>query len=793
MAAVAGLAGLLPASPSAAQTSEPSESSAFSGSAGMQFKGRPVVAVDIRGNSQVSTNIIQNQIRTRVGEPFDPATVAEDYQRIYNLRKFSNVEAKVEPTRNGVIVAFVVTEQKQIKSIKYLGNAKVDEKTLSSVVDIKPGEAIDPFRIARARAALEATYRDKNLPLAHVTVDETALSRSGELIFDVVEGPQTRIRRLGFKGAKSFTEDKLRDQVKSAYYIFIFRPGKYDPEQVDEDVAALRHFYESKGFFDVRVGRRLVWSPDLSELEIDFLIEEGPRYVVDKVIFQHNTGVSEQELRPRLKLLEGKVYDNEIVDRDTKEIVRAYSDHHYGYIYQANGNDPDYLHIETKNVFRKQAGRVILVYDIHEGRPFRLGNIYVKGNGKSQDKLVFREFHEFGPGDVFNASEMDDAADRLRKLAYFQTVTLTPIGDDPNVRDILVEVQEQHTASFNVGAGINSNGGLGGNITYEQRNFDVTNLPATPSDIFSDRAFIGGGEDFKADFSPGTQQTSASVRLTEPYLFDQPLGASEELYLRQVFREHYEDRRIGDTFSLSYRFNYQLTAAVSPRLEQVKIRSIDDPIIIRAPEIVANAGDHDLTSLALSVRYDTTNPGIFPYKGAVTTLRYEPYGVFGGNYGFQKLSLTYDAYQNVHTDLLDRKTVLAFRGNVGWIFGGDSVFFERFYGGGIGSLRGFEFRQVSPRGGIDLDPVGGDFIATGTLELNFPVIGEGLRAVVFSDFGDVEPNVEFRTIRASVGAGVRVILPFLGQAPIAVDFAVPVSKNSNDHTQLISFSLGLIQ
>ncbi len=365
---------------------------------------------------------------------------------------------------------------------------------------------------------------------------------------------------------------------------------------MEENVAALRKFYESKGFFDVRVGRRLVWSPDLSELEIDFLIEEGPRYVVDKVIFQHNIGVSEQELRPRLRLLEGRIYDNETLDRDTKEIVKAYSDHRFGYIYQPNSNDPDYLHIEPKTIFRKQAGRVILVYDIHEGRPFKLGQVYVKGNSRSQDKLVFREFHDFGPGDVFNASEMGDATERLRKLPYFQTVTLTPIGDDPNVRDILVEVQEQHTASFNIGAGVNSNGGLGGNITYEQRNFDVTNVPARFGDIFSDRAFIGGGEDFRATFQPGTQQTNASVLLSEPYLFDKPLGASDEIYIRQIFREHYEDRRIGDELTLSYRINYELTAAISPRLEQVKIRSIDDPIIIRAPEIVANAGDHDLTS-----------------------------------------------------------------------------------------------------------------------------------------------------------------------------------------------------
>ena len=127
----------------------------------MRLKGKPIVSVEVRGNQEVPTASILSHVRTRAGDRFDPATVAEDYQRIYGLRKFSNVEARVEPTSGGgVIIVFVVSEQRQIKAVKFVGNSKADEKSLLGVIDIKVGEAIDPFRVARARSAIEANYRE---------------------------------------------------------------------------------------------------------------------------------------------------------------------------------------------------------------------------------------------------------------------------------------------------------------------------------------------------------------------------------------------------------------------------------------------------------------------------------------------------------------------------------------------------------------------------------------------------------------------------------------------------------
>jgi outer membrane protein assembly factor BamA len=200
-----------------------------------------------------------------------------------------------------------------------------------------------------------------------------------------------------------------------------------------------------------------------------------------------------------------------------------------------------------------------LVYDISEGKPFNIGRIFVKGNAKTEDKVVLRELR-VSPGQNYDSSEIADAIDRLRGTPYFTTVAITPIGDDPGVRDVLVEVNEQRTASINAGVGISSNGGIGGDVSYEQKNFDITNLPASLSDVTSERAFTGAGQDFRASFSPGTVATNADVSFFEPYLLDQPYSFGNDLYLRTPSASSYVDRRIGDQISLGKRFDYVYSA-----------------------------------------------------------------------------------------------------------------------------------------------------------------------------------------------------------------------------------------
>ena len=776
---------------SVAQGDAPPAGSDRDAAAAGQYAGRTVESVRVIGNTRVSTSVILQLVRTREGEKFDPATVVGDYQRIYDkMKRFADVEARVQPTASGVIVIFVVTEQKQIKEIRYHGNVSLTTHELEEVADLKPDEAIDQFRVNLAQQSIEKLYRDKNYPFAHASWSPSDLQKSGVLVFNIVEGPQVRVRKVDFIGNNSFSAWKLKDQIKTGSYIFIFNPGLYDPDLVDEDVSSLTRFYRDKGFFDIRVGRKLSRSSDMKQMQITFVIDEGVRYVIDQVLFEGNLAVSEGTLRKPLKSVEGVPYDKDGIDRDVREIVKAYSAAG-GYIYEEQPGiepNPEYLRITPQPYYEKDPGKVRLVYEIREGKQFRQGRILIKGNSKTQDKVILRELH-MRPGQRYDSAGIEDAEDRLRGLPEFQSVSITPVGDDPETRDLLVDVTEQRTAQISAGIGINSNGGFGGQLGYEQQNFDIANFPTSWDELFSDRGFTGAGQDFSIRFDPGTQETDASISFFEPYLFDQPYSFGSSLYYQTYIRPVYNDDRVGGGFQFGHHFNYVYSASVSLGAADVDIKNLEVPYSAVAPEILAGAGHHTLTTVSAKFQRDTTNHGPVTYEGTNTWVSFTDAGAMGGTVDYDRVQMGWTGYQQVSEDLLGRRSVV----NVHLETGDDprkAPFYERFYGGGIGTVRGFEYWGVSPRSGPFEDAVGGDYYMTGGVQYEFPLAEDFLRGVLFVDTADYEPDWRYGVIRTSVGFGFRLVLPFLGKQPLALDFGFPIIQSRTDNLQVLSFSFG---
>jgi outer membrane protein assembly factor BamA len=791
--------------------------------------GRTVEDVRVNGNAQVPSQTILNQVKTRIGDKFDPAQVQEDYQKIYALKRFSNVEAKVEPTAKGVIVIFDVAEQKLIKSIRFVGNRSIDTDDLLKSVDLKVGDAIDAFRINLAKRTIISALRGKNHPFAHVQVNMDEVTRTGDVVFTVVEGAPVVIRDIEFIGRKSFEYGRLNEQIKTTRWWWIFNAGNYDADSVDQDVAILQKFYQSQGFFDVKVGRKLIFSPDQTEVEIDFLIDEGVRYKVGQIKFTGNKHVSDAQLRKALNLTEGNYFNDDILQRDIKEVVKVYSP--LGYIYDPRSPDPAYLQIgkpqypfQILTLVHMERGVVDLVYEISEGHAFRTGRIIIKGNHNTQDKVYARELH-VQPGQLYNSGELEDALDRIRGLPEVDgksgpPVTITPIGNEPDTRDVLVEVNEGKTADISFGAAVNSNLGLSGNIGITQKNFDALAFPTRIDDFFTDRAFTGAGQTFSATFAPGIYATTADVSFTEPYIFDLPYYTSEEGFFTRYIREDWYEQHEGGVISFGKQFNYNLSSAISFGAEDVKIGGVQDyyppyefvdiidpithlPAInpvngqvetqLRSPrsiQILEHQGHNTQTDVGWQIRYDTTNHGPLAYRGFDASFNYKAYGALGGQYFFHKFEASGSTHNVLFTDLVDRKTVLNLSFDSGYITP-DAPFFDRFYGGGRGSIRGFDFRGASPRDGRYGDPVGGDFMLVQTTEINFPIYGDGLRGVIFNDVGTVESDIRIHTIRDGVGAGVRVVIPFLGPRPLAFDVAIPVLKGPQDTTQLFSFGVDI--
>jgi outer membrane protein insertion porin family len=420
---IASVIAILMAAFAGAQTTRPV------GAIAAELAGQIVEEVRILGRngpvSSTAASEIAHRIRTREGDKLDPANVETDYHHIYESHKFANVEARIEPTETGVIVIFEVTEAKLISEIRFTGNERIDTTTLKAGINLKAGEAMDEYRLSTAQDTIQRLYWEKNRSHVHVLIDREEAAKSGVVVFQIIEGPRVRVRKIRVLGNRTYADGTVEKQAKTRSWFPFFVPGKFDPEQLEQDVAAIRKFYEERGFFDVQVGRKVTVGPDQSEVMISFLVEEGPRYVVDHIRFKGNSNLPDAKLREDMKMEEGEYYNQELIRRDIRSIVRAYSP--LGRIYVAPPeSDPDYLMIKDEHYFCREPGKVELVYNISEGKPFRIGRIIIKGNGKTQDKVVLRELR-VTPGQLYDSEELRKAVDRLKATSLFSNVIITPI------------------------------------------------------------------------------------------------------------------------------------------------------------------------------------------------------------------------------------------------------------------------------------------------------------------------------------------------------------------------------
>jgi outer membrane protein assembly factor BamA len=436
--------------------------------------------------------------------------------------------------------------------------------------------------------------------------------------------------------------------------------------------------------------------------------------------------------------------------------------------------------------FTDEAGLVDVTFKVEEGAPVRIGDIRIEGNRLTQDKVLRRELRFF-PEEPVNTKLIDRARRRLEGTGLYKpgSVQITTIPTKtPEVVDVLVRVEEADTTNLILGAGISSNSGIVGNISLVQRNFDLTDWPKSPQDFWKGEAFRGAGQLLQIVLEPGTELQRYRVDFRDPHLGDTDYSFSTSLFYFDRGRDSYDERRIGGAIGFGRELSENLQAFLNLRLENINISNID----LDVPRDVLDVkGSSNLTSVEVGLVRDTTDSLLFPSEGYRASGSLEQAGALGGNYTFTRAVLDGRKYWTVTRDVLDRRSVLSVHGRVGGIFG-DAPIFERFFAGGQGSLRGFEYRGIGPyKRGTN---VGGDFLALASAEYQFPIFEKTLSGVFFLDTGTVERNISMSAWRASAGVGVRFTVPFFGPVPFALDFGFPISKGKDDETELFSFSIG---
>lgn len=351
--------------------------------------------------------------------------------------------------------------------------------------------------------------------------------------------------------------------------------------------------------------------------------------------------------------------------------------------------------------------------------------------------------------------------------------------------DIHVQLQEAQTGRFMVGVGVNSDAGVVGQILIDERNFDWRRIPTSWQDVYNGTAFRGAGQGFRLEAAPGTQVQRYTASFTEPYLFDTPISMSLSGFFFDRRYDDWDEQRLGGRISYGYQWtDNDLSARLTYRGENVNIHDVLPATLAAVPELNEVIGDNSVHGFGVVIANDTRNNPFFATEGYYLEVQLE--GVTGSFtypravFDARRYFLLRERPDHSGRHVLVAQTRLGFTGE-------DTPIFERFFAGGYSTMRGFDFRGASPR-------AGGDFMFLNTLEYLFPVTADDMiNGVVFCDFGTVEDRVEIKDFRVAPGVGLRVQIPAMGPAPIALDFAFPVAKADTDDERVFTFNVGFMR
>jgi len=766
--AQAGDSNIAQTEPNNVEQAEPGDAAAL--------ENKVIESVLIQGNVYIGSEKILSAIRSSQGQQFTAAEAQEDVKRIAAINGVEFAYYSLEPVDQKVKLIFVVKEKRVIRKVTFSGDKKSSTEKLIEKLGFGRGDYIDNLTAKTGAEKLTEYYKKIGYPFVKVDFDDSGIEQ-GNLHYTVELGPKVKIKKVRFEGNASIKRKELLKAIKSKPKQLGFIQNFFKQDALDDDLVKLQQAYDKRGYLDTKVTAKTEFRKDKKGVEIVYTIEEGRQYDVAKIEFAGNKFLSDANLVSTFRLKEGKFYSNEKSDFDRDEILRAYREQ--GFID---------VQVQSSRQFTAD-NKIIAKFDVKEGERFRIGQINISGNKTVQDKVIRRvlDEEEFKPGEWYNAHIAQGTGEGqlekdIKAGVYTETATITPVGEKPGQRDAEVRVTEGKTGSIMFGAGISSTDGLIGQMVYEQRNFDVKKWPKNWRKFFSENAFKGAGQRLRISAEPGTQVSQYSISFTEPYLKDKPIAMTVAGSNWERGRESYNEQRQKGYLGFTRRMKKGWYRTLAFRLENVGIEDIDDD----APKEVQDVkGDNFLAGLRIGFGRDSTDSKFNPTSGKNYELSYEQ---VGGDHTFGILDGTYRWYKTLREDIARRKTVLETKFYAATIVG-DAPLFEKFYGGGSGSVRGFEYRGISPRSGANKDPVGSKWIATASGEVTVPLTTEALSALFFVDTGIIDTG----GIRVAAGIGIQILMPqWFGPVPMRFELATPFMKNEDDQTQMFSFSVGTL-
>ncbi len=718
----------------------------------------------INGEKRLSESFILNYLPNYPNTQFNNEVLNKFTKDLYNSGMFSKINIDV----NNQILEIMVEEYPIINEIIYSGNDLLDSETLNKIVAIKPRDIFNESILINTIEKIKEEYQKIGRYLAQVILKKTEISDGRvNLNFVISEGSLLVVKNINFEGNKNFSDNELKANIstKEDAWYKIFGSDKFIPERLEYDKEKLKEFYNNRGYIDFNViVARGDLLPNLSGFNLNFVINEGQKYTINKVSIRTELLDNKKKkfLLKKLYLKKDDFFNSKALEESSKYLIDFFESEGFNFI-------------RVVPSIKKNRDFVDLTFNITEGDEKYINKITIVGNTRTNDSVIRRELSLL-EGDPFNKAKLNSSISSIKRLGYFETVNYKLQDSNLlNSLDIIIEVKEMNTGSVSFGVGYSS-------LNDTSMTFGL-----------NERNFLGEGKKLRLEANLSPKKSNYSLGITEPYFLDRHLSLFGDIFDQESENSKGDVKSESSGIALGVgfksnkiyqRFEYQYSTSETSTSSTSTAASITGE---EGVEIVTSSVTHSLSK-------DTRDSFFNPSKGYNWRFENTLAGL-GGDSNFYKSVFKLKSYYPIDYG----EYIFGLKSGVGFISSIDDKITSsnRFFLGGR-TIRGFDNAGIGPRDTGNNQAIGGNNFYNLSLELKSDKLmpeDTGLKWFVFSDIGsiwgtDFETGVQGhddKEPRITNGFGLSMTTPV---GPLEMVWGFPVKSKSYDIEENFQFSIG---
>ena len=744
--------------------------------AGMTLYADKIKAINYDNLYHISKDVAMRMVDLEVGEELDEKKIDEAVKKYFEQGYFEDIYVSNEDGN----ITFHFKEKPIISKIEIKGYKDDDKEFLNDVVMIKRGTLYDEQKVEAAKKRIiEALNHEGKIDSVVEVEKEVQENGSIHLKFVTNEGEKIIIDKIKYSGMNKFIGTDFDDVVANKEHQFMGwlwgrNSGDLKIEDLEYDPLRMRDYYMQFGYLDAKVDSPFVRvNFDHYTGEMSYQIAEGEVYRISSVnIEQTKDVIADAKLIALLKLAKNQPFNIKTFREDAEKIKTAIADLGYAFVNVMPDLKKD-----------KDNHTVAVVFKVVPGEKVHIRDVVISGNTRTLDRIIRRELY-LGPGDLYSLTDLKDSRNSLGRLGYFESNTIEEKRVDEQTMDLIVKVKETPTGNIQLGGGYGSYGGILLSIAV------------------SDRNIFGSGINMGVKLEKSQLTHNYSFSISNPKLNDSDFSGNFSVYQNftnymstagyditsdgfSVGTGHKFTRHISGYVGYNYSENtYDLNATMLA--ENQGIQTVSG---IANPYTPGSFDNYSKSSVVTSVSFDNTDDYYLPREGFDASQSVEVAGL-GGTSKFVKLGTRFGKYNGLK-DYVGFDAIFRYKASFNYaINDGYLPVAERYYMGGIGSVRGYNSYSLSSYNVVNgaRTLLGSTQMFSNSAEVSFPLVPKAkMRLVTYLDWGFIGDKSLTDISRGGYGFGLEWFSPV---GPIQLMFANPLNEKQGDRISHFEFTMG---